>query len=354
MTNTPRLGEAWKLGGVEVPNRIVMAPMSTNRTDKEGRVGPRLIRFLVRRALGGCGMIIVESATVDATHGSVHRNLRLDIDDSLPGFRLLVQHLHDAGTLAVAQIWHAGPRARLSAGKVPVSVSEAAPGAPAARCLSDSEIRDIIHKFIAAGDRAAKAGFDAVELHAAHGYLLHLFVDRLTNRRQGPYGGNLVARFRILHEIRAGLRRIRPNLPVILRLSLSGDDDFPAIGDVIGAAGFDAVDLRTGFSSAPHRGSANCGRCEPLELARRLRGHIDAPILAGGRVLTPAEAERAVSKIGLDAVVLGRPLLADPDWAKKALAGSPVVMCIYDCDPSCYSHFKAGKPLRCVHHGRRE
>src|SRR4051812_3314532 len=104
-----------------------MAPMATNRAEKESRAGPRLIRFLVRRALGGCGMIIVESATVDAAQGSVQRNLRLDVDDSLPGFRQLVQRLHDAGALAVAQLWHAGPRARVPAGGVPVSASEALP-----------------------------------------------------------------------------------------------------------------------------------------------------------------------------------------------------------------------------------
>lgn len=354
MRDTSRLGEAWKLGGVEVPNRIVMAPMATNRADKEGSAGPRLIRFLARRALGGCGMIIVESATVDAAQGSVQRNLRLDVDDSLPGFRRLVQRLHDAGTLAVAQLWHAGPRARVPTGGVPVSASEALPGAPAARCLSEPDIRAIVRKFIAAGDRAARAGFDAVELHAAHGYLLHVFIDRFTNRRQGPYGGTLVERFRILHEIRAGLGRVRPSLPVLLRISLRGDDDFTAIGAVIEAAGFDAVDIRTGFSSAPDSGSSDSGRVEPLELARRLRDHVQAPILAGGRVLTPADAEKAVSDIGLDAVVLGRPLLADPEWAGKALAGNPVVLCVYDCDPSCYSNFKAGKPLWCVHHGRRE
>ncbi|HEX3556394.1 MAG TPA: NADH:flavin oxidoreductase [Thermoanaerobaculia bacterium] len=339
---------------MEVPNRIVMAPMATNRADKEGTAGPRLIRFLARRALGGCGMIIVESATVDAAHGSVHRNLRLDVDDSLPGLRQLVQRLHDAGAVAVAQLWHAGPRARLPAGGVPVSVSEALPGAPAARCLREGEIRAIVRKFIEAGERAAKAGFDAVEVHAAHGYLLHVFIDRLTNRRQGAYGGALVERFRILREIRAGLGRIRPGLPVLLRLSLRADDDFPGIGAVVEAAGFDAVDVRTGFSSAPPSGSTDSGRGGTLELARRLRKHVRSPILAGGRVLTPADAEKAVSDVGLDAVVLGRPLLADPDWARKALAGSSVVLCIYDCDPSCYSSFKAGKPLRCVHYGRRE
>src|SRR5262249_16888500 len=161
--------------------------------------------------------------------------------------------------------------------------------------------------------RAARAGSDALEIHAAHGYLLHHFIDRVTNRRRDAYGRSIEGRYRILAEIRIGLRVLYPKLPVILRLSLRSDDDFPSIAQIIQEAGFDAVDVRTGFSSMP---KADAETSIPvgytLNLARELRPHLKIPLMTGGRITIPEEAEKAVAEYGLDAIILGRPLLADP------------------------------------------
>lgn len=353
-TKVSALGSAWSISNLRIPNRIVMAPMSTNRADQYGHVTPHLISYLKRRALGGCGMIIVESATVDASMGSCGRNLRLDSEEYISGCRNLVCELHTFCTVVVAQLWHAGPRAYVQTG-LPLSPLGTTLRLPIARAMEISEIETVVRHFIDAGDRAARAGFDAVEIHAAHGYLLHHFIDRITNWRQDAYGGSVEGRYRILTEIRTGLRSKHPHLPAILRLSLRSDDDFPTIAKVIQEAGFDAVDVRTGFSSMP-RIDAETPVPEgyTLHIARKLRPHLNLPLLTGGRILTPEQAERAVLNDGLDAIVLGRALLADPDWARKALADQAIIPCLYDCEPSCYSRFKEGEFLHCVYYGRQE
>jgi 2,4-dienoyl-CoA reductase-like NADH-dependent reductase (Old Yellow Enzyme family) len=351
---TSALFTEWTLAGLRVTNRIVMAPMSTNRADRFGHVSSSLISYLKLRAIGGCGMIIVESATVDTTMGNSGRSLRLDDEAGVIRFENLIRELHASGALAVAQIWHAGPRASVKSG-LPLSSAEIKTGPQGSRALEQSEINTIVRYFIEAGDRAARAGFDAAEVHAAHGYLLHNFVDQSTNRRHDGYGGSVENRYRILAEIRTGIRSMHPNFPVILRLSLRDDDDFQAIADVIQKAGFDAVDVRTGFSSMPKTDEgAPVSPGYTLKLARMLRPYLGVPLMTGGRILTPQEAEQAIAEVGLDAIVLGRPLLADPHWALKASCGQAITTCRYDCEPSCYSKFKEGEILHCVYHGRQE
>lgn len=344
------LFEPWSLGNIVVPNRIVMAPMSSNRADKSGRPTPSLIDYLKRRARGGCGLIICESATVDAVAGSAGRTLRIDSGSCVEPLGALVKELRLHSSLVAAQLWHAGPRAIVANG-LPLSPSGTTADFPESRPLDISEIQQIIQSFVEAGDRAARAGFDVIEIHAAHGYLLHHFVDRITNRRRDAYGGSVAKRFRILAEIRRGLQKAHPNLPVILRLSLRSDDDFKAIGGAVREAGFQAVDVRTGFSSAPKtQEGASVAAGYTLELARALRDHVRIPLMTGGRILNPAQAEQAIKESGLTAVVLGRALLADPDWALKAASAQSIVPCVYDCVPSCYSKFKEGEELRCVYY----
>jgi 2,4-dienoyl-CoA reductase (NADPH2) len=354
MSYASLLGHGWTLGSLSVPNRIVMAPMSTNRADEYGNATDRLITYLKRRARSGCGMIIIESATIDNVKGSKGRKLRLDSEACLSSFQKLIGSLYSFDTKVVAQLWHAGPRASVDDG-FPLSPSGTMPGFSLSQALSRAEIETIVKRFIEAGDRAVRAGFDALEIHAAHGYLLHHFIDRLTNQRQDAYGGSIVARFRILKEIREGVGLKHPEIPVIVRVSLRPDDDFQAIGKEIESAGYDAVDVRTGFSSmAKTTNNKPVPSGYTLELARMLRPHINLPLLTGGRILTPFEAAKAIEDYGLDAIVVGRPLLVDPDWANKALTDRDIVPCLYDCEPSCYSEFKKGEYLRCIYYGRQE
>jgi NADPH2 dehydrogenase len=336
------------IGKATVRNRIIMAPMRTHGALTNGCPSPWLNEHLAERARAGCSAIIVESACVDPALECEPPWLQLSSDIVVSSFRELVQRLHDSGAAGIAQLWHPGPRA--PSGKTsPVSPSGPIAGSKGARPLSSDEITAIIGLFVQAGARAARAGFDAVEIHAAHGYLLHHFVDKFLNRRHDSYGGDLKGRFRILRLIRRGISMTCPELPVVLRISVSPEEDFEALGQVIEDAGFDAVDVRIGLSSVPAEpGQTSVSPGYTLPIAKRLRSHLRIPLLTGGRILTPRHAEEALLHFGVDAVVLGRPLLADPDWPEKALARQPVCVCRYDCEPSCYSEFKRGVRLHCL------
>ncbi len=345
------LGQPWRLGAVRVRNRLGMAPMCTHLADGQGCVTPRLARHLVRRAEGGCGLVVLESATVDSVRGAVRGNLRLDADDVIEPLQACVHALHDRGAVAVAQLWHAGPRAHPRRG-LPLSPSPARKGEPAVREMTRTDIDTTAEQFTAAADRAVRAGCDAVELHAAHGYLLHCFLDHRTNRRGDGYGGSPAARLRILCEIRARIAERHSGLPVLLRASLEEEPHLADLVHGIAGSGFAALDLRTGFSSmARGPDGAPMPPGYTLALAAAVRPHLPLPLLTGGRILTPGQAENAVLEHGVDVVLLGRPLLADPDWACRALTGESVSPCHYDCDPSCYDLFKAGRPLGCTHAG---
>jgi len=346
----------WNIAELCIPNRIVMAPMSTNLVDVSGGVTCALKNFLVRRAIGGCGMIILEAATVDSTKGGTGLNLRLDCDKCRPGLRDIIHQSHAFGTVVAAQLWHAGPRAYVK-DSLPLSPSGTTPGFPVSKEMEITEIKNVVRNFIKAGEQAADIGFDAVVIHAAHGYLLHHFIDATTNRRIDAYGGSIERRYRVLGEICAGLKYKRPRLPVILRISLREEDDLPAVASVIQEIEFDAVDLRTGFSSMPEMvEKVPVPAGYTLHLSKKLRPYLHIPLLTGGRILYPRQAEQVVMEYGVDGVILGRPLLADPDWAKKTFSGEgqTIIPCIYDCEPSCYSRFKEGEPLHCVYYGRKE
>ena len=345
------LASPWRLKDVDVPNRVVMAPMNNNLTDIWGKLTDVFVEFLEKRAMGGCGMIIFPSASVDRQFGRAgQRDLLVDQDDCVPALANGVEKLHSHGTKVVMQLWHAGPRARTRDGHLPVSSSSKSPvSSSPVHVLSIGEIRRIVELFADSAGRAQKAGFDAVEIHAAHGYLLHHFTDAECNRRKDDYGCDLQGRFRILSEIRAAIERRAPDLPAICRISLRRADDLKMIAKHLERAGYDAIDVRTGFSSMPQKNRAEkIPVGYTLGIASEIKAHAGIPVITGGRILAPEEAESAIGKGATDAVVLGRALLADPLWASKAISGLPVITCIYDCNPSCYDAFKEGEPLRCL------
>ena len=332
---------------MEVKNRVVMAPMATNLAAPGGVVTPELVEHLEERARGGCGAVIVESATVESRLGGTgERNLRVDTDDCVPGLAQISAALHRYDCRAIAQLWHAGPRAAVPPGELPVAPSgSSVPLPPMPRALSKPEIRDLVAAFGQGAIRAVLSGFDGLEVHAAHGYLLHHFIDERTNRRPDAYGGGLLNRYRILAEIREEIRSKCPASPVWIRVSLTPGDSIGRIAAHLQDIGFDAIDVRTGFSSMP---VSPVPSPYTLGLAASVKAATRLAVLSGGRILTPAEAEQAVASGVLDAVVLGRALIADPFWPRKALAGLPVRDCKYDCRPSCYDVFKRGEHLRCV------
>jgi len=195
---------------MKLKNRLVMAPMVTNYASPAGEVTERLLDYHEERAAGGVGLIIVEATCVAFPSGLIfERQLRADDDSFLPGLEALARRVHLRGASVLLQLCHGG-RVAISRlyGQVPVAPSPIAPpGGEIPRELTTGEISEIIASFVQAAKRAQAAGFDGVEVHAAHAYLLNQFLSPAANRRQDGYGGDLNGRARFLLDVLRETRR---------------------------------------------------------------------------------------------------------------------------------------------------
>ena len=212
------------IGTLRIKNRIVMPAMSTNFASACGEPTPHLIAYYATRARGGTGLVIVENANVDyplGSNGTVQ--LRIDHDRYIPGLYRLATAIRAEGAAAAIQINHAGGLARPERIEImpvgPSALSWSEDRIPPRPLLPD-EIEGIIDSYALAAVRAMRAGFDAVEIHGAHGYLIDQFLWERTNRRTDRWGGDLAARSRFALEIvRAVRRAVGPDFPVIFRFS---------------------------------------------------------------------------------------------------------------------------------------
>jgi 2,4-dienoyl-CoA reductase-like NADH-dependent reductase (Old Yellow Enzyme family) len=186
MANTLKLLEPLKIGSLELRNRIVMPAMGTQYADQNGAVTSRLINYYTERAKAGVGLIIIEVACVDSPIGkNAATQICVDDDRFIPGLKSLAKSIQAHGAKVALQLHHAGRRARSQVtGTQPVAPSSiACYGGDLPRELKEEEINDLVEKFVGGARRAREAGFDAVELHCAHGYLIHQFLSPLTNKR---------------------------------------------------------------------------------------------------------------------------------------------------------------------------
>lgn len=368
MQDTPqaRLFSPGRIGPLRLDNRIVMAPMTTRKADAEGHVTEDGIAYYRARAEGGVGLITVEMAAPEPAGKHRHFELGISDDRFLPGLERLVGVIHAAGAKASIQLGHGGGHTRLDiAGESPIApsaiphtVQEGHTETVVPEEMSEARIARTIRSFAEAAARAARAGFDAVEIHAAHGYLISQFMAPLENRRSDRYGGSLENRARFGLEITAAVKAAVPQLAVIFRMN--GDDFFEGgltmaeavrIAPWVQAAGADAIHVTGGhYRSQPSAAimipPMATGRTPFLAFAEAVKAVVSIPIIGVGRFGDPAEAEAALAAGKLDFVALGRPLLADPDWARHARAGRAVRRCIA-CN-SCVDGMRAGRQLHCL------
>ncbi|HZK67897.1 MAG TPA: NADH:flavin oxidoreductase, partial [Chloroflexota bacterium] len=253
----PRLFSPLDIKGLQLKNRVVMAPMGNRYPSYYYQVTQRLRDYYVERAKGGAGLIIVQFTCV-APEGRGSFYLTGLWDDSfIPGLRALVEDIHEAGAKAAVQLAHAGAAGRsLFTGTRPVAPSAIAlKGGEMPKALSVSEIEELVESFGQAARRARDAGFDAVEFHAAHGYLLNQFLSPLWNQREDRYGGSLENRARFLLEILARTRQLLgESFPIMVRLC--ADEFLPggislsegcATARLLEAAGVDVLDVTAGI-----------------------------------------------------------------------------------------------------------
>ena len=324
----PGLMDPLTIKALKLRNRIVMPPMGTQMSTEEGAVTDRQVEHYVLRARGGVGLIIVEHAYVSLLGRYRLKQLGAWKDDLIPGLRRLVEAVHSAGVPICLQINHAGAKAFPDIiGQQPVGPSDVIPPRAVAmpRPLSKDELQGIVQEFADAAWRAVQAGFDAVEVHGCHGYLLSQFASPLTNRREDEYGGDLFGRYRFpLEVVRAVRARLAPDYPLFYRLPaddlLPGGlkpDDAVRIAPALLAAGVDVLDVSGGIS-ADGRGILDGQRGWWVDAAHRVKEATGAVVIGVGGITEPGYADEVVRQGLNDLVAVGRAHLQNPNWARDA------------------------------------
>ncbi len=356
----------YSLGEVRVSNRLVFPPITTGYGTVEGRVTPELKGYYARIARGGVGAIITEATVVSSTGKLTPYSLGIWEDGFVDGLAFLAEAIKAQGVAAFIQIAHAGPRAGSKFnGEQPISVSEVPLNKfDPPRKMTVGEIRRTVDQFVQAAKRAWRAGFDGVELHGAHFYLLSSFLSPFTNNREDDYGGDTTGRTRILREIIGGIRQeIGEGFPVICRIhgeELPDDGihlpEAREIARQLEGAGAAAVHLSSCYLTMPGAerfmtvpATSIPGEEDPpgafVSLAKGVKEVVSLPVIAVGKITDGDLAERILAEGAADLVAIGRPLVADPDFPRKIMAGENPVACLY-CR-NCINSLGAGKPMTC-------
>jgi 2,4-dienoyl-CoA reductase-like NADH-dependent reductase (Old Yellow Enzyme family) len=358
-----------RIGPVEIKNRIVMPPMTTRTSDAEGFVTDDSVAYYMARVQGGVGLITVEMASPEKCGRHRRHEVGIYDDRFLPGLTRLVGEIHRGGAKASIQLGHGGGHTRIDiCGETPIAPSaiphpvyETTFETIIPEAMTKARIDQTIAAHATAAQRAQRAGFDCVEVHAAHGYLISQFHAPFENRRTDEYGGSLENRARFGLEVLRAVKAAVPGLGVIYRLSV--EDFFPgglpfAEGKQIAiwaaAAGADALHITAGhYRSLPSAQVVLPPMSMPdgpfLDFAAEVKKQVALPIIAVGRLGDPALAEAAVANGKTDFIALGRTLVADPQWVEKVRRGEPIRRCLA-CN-TCINEMRGGARIGCVVNG---
>ncbi len=361
--NYPHLFQPITVKGMRVRNRTSMAPMGTNYACQNGEMSLRHIGYYEQRAAGGTGLIIVENANVSWPAGSNGTTqLRIDHDSYIPRLYQLTETLHRHGACVAVQINHAGASAMESrTGVQPVSASNipSKTGGASPRPLSREELETIARQYGEAARRAKVAGFDAVEVHGGHSYLLCQFLSPTMNDRTDEFGGSAENRARfprmVLDAVRA---QVGEDFPIIFRLS--ADERVPGgntIDDSLKLLEYlieqiDIVDVSCGLNDTIDYQIDSCRLPDGWRafLSRAVRERFGKPTITTGNIRDPKVAEEILARGDADFVGMGRGLIAEPCWARKVAEGreDELRKCI-SCNVGCTSHrIQLNRPIRCT------
>lgn len=345
-----------------IPNRIVMTPMGTNFGEQNGEMSFLHINYYEQRAMGGTGLIIVENACVDYPCGSNGTTqLRIDHDNYIPRLYKLVETIHKHNTKIAIQLNHAGASAveerigmqPVSASDVPNKKNGAAP-----RALSKEEILHIVDCYAKAAKRAQIIGFDAVEIHAGHSYLINQFLSPLTNKRTDEFGGSYENRARFARLVLEAVRKeVGAQFPIIVRISA---DEFLEGGNTLE----DTLKLLEYFHAEADIIDVSCGLVDSIQyqidanylpdgwrsyMAKAVKEAYAKPVITTGNIRDPKVAEDILERGDADLIGMGRQMIADPSWTNKVHYGKEdtIRKCI-SCNIGCSGHrISLNRPIRC-------
>ena len=354
----PLLFSPLRLRDVSFANRVVIAPMQMYVAGPDGMANDWHFQHLAKYAVGGAGTVMTEALIVDPVGRNTYGDCGIWSDDHVPPLKRIVDFLHRQGSLAAAQLHHCGPKAsrqRPWEGLGPLGEKEAAKGEPPwqpvsssaeastpgwlqPRALTSEDIRKLIEDFRQGARRVAEAGFDVLDIHGAHGYLIHSFLSPVANRRTDAYGGDSKGRMRLALEIAESVRSAWPaDKPLFFRIScvdwradLEARTDGWSIADScmlvreLAARGVDLIDCSSGGIRAENSMIDYARRGRPLKrgyqvpYAEAIRRQTGVPTMAVGAILDAPQAEAILQKGQADLVAIAREALVDPHWALHA------------------------------------
>jgi 2,4-dienoyl-CoA reductase-like NADH-dependent reductase (Old Yellow Enzyme family) len=367
VTPYPRLFSPLRIGPVEAPNRVVCAAHFTMFTEparrwgEPGYYGARYAAYLGERARGGAGVVTAGQAQVHPSTAYQMANNAIAWDPkAVPGFRTITSAIHRHGALAFLQLAHNGGVTGSAVSKLPaLSPSGLASYFEPSKALEPSEIAELVDAFARSAANAAAGGFDGIEVHGAHGYLIHEFLSPQHNRRTDAYGGSLENRMRFAVDV---LRAVRDAVGarVAVGIRLVGDEE------MLGGLGpDDAADIAARLEAAGlvdfvhvSVGVSGIGMVRPLYVApgfatyaaRAVKARLArTPVFAVHRILTPTQAEDVLARGDADAIALARALIADPDWPAKARDGrTDAIRACTGSNQACFGFLTRGWPIGCV------
>lgn len=351
------LFEETTINGMTLKNRIVRSATWEGMAQPDGRPTPKMVDFYHRLASGGVGLIISGFAFVQSDGKALPGQMGLHTDSFADDYKALTSAVHAAGGKIVAQLVHAGGQTtRETCGQQPLAPSavkvDQFQETPAE--LTPEQIAQIAASFGEGARRAKAWGFDGVQFHGAHGYLINQFLSPLTNQRLDVYGGSIEKRIRFLMEVyRAVRKQVGPDFPVMIKLNASDnlkggltaqDADYAARR--LSEAGIDAVEVSSGTPASGKRNPARQKIINPdkeaynLELARMVKGAVNCPVMVVGGYRSYAVAERTIAEECMDYVAMSRPLIHEPGLPGRWQQGD-------DRDPvgciSCNGCFDPGR-----------
>ncbi len=357
-----KIFKSGKIGKMEVPNRLVVPAMATMYADEDGKITDRLIAYHEAKARGGWGLIITEDQVINKGAGGFPNLPGLWNDDQIEGQKKLTNAVHKYGSKIAAQIYHAGRQTtKAVSGKQPVAPSPIRDPVigEVPRELEVEEIKSIIDDYANAALNAKKSGYDAVEIHGAHGYLICEFLSPFSNKRTDEYGGNLENRARFaLETLRAVKGKTGKDYPIIFRISVDElvyggltVEDTKLIALMFEKEGVDAIHASVGVNASQQYTIApsSVGHAWAVKYAEAIRSVVKVPVITVNRITHPAMAENILSSERADFVAMGRASLADPELPKKAMEGrtEDINFCI-GCLQGCIGLLAQNKPITCL------
>jgi 2,4-dienoyl-CoA reductase-like NADH-dependent reductase (Old Yellow Enzyme family) len=354
-----------RIGTMELKNRIVRSPTGERMADERGWATAMLEKMYVDLAEGGTGLIIVGITWVRDDGMSSPNGNRMDSDGAIPGWRAIVEKVHAFGAKITIQIGHTGRQLNPEyiGGRTPIAPSPVTylKTGVTPRAMTDEEILELIEAFVQAGRRVKEAGFDGVQLHGAHGYVINQFLSPHTNRRDDRWGGRLENRMRFVTEIYNGLRKtLGKEYPIFIKMNISDfnengikEDEGLEMAERLAALGMDAIEisggtLETSFERvmAPHIKTEE-QEAYFLPFAEKLKSRVAVPVILVGGMRSLTVMDRIIQEEKADFISICRPLIREPDLPNKLQKGEQSKALCSSCN-KCFDIIYKNEPVACI------